>query len=85
MQSETSAQNVFPLISFHLWAIRDVVAWWGTWGTLGLDPQSTSLILHTFHECLTFFLIKVYISENDNKHTSLRSINSSNIATITMI
>jgi hypothetical protein len=85
MQSETSPQNVFPLISFYLWAISDVVAWWRTWETLGLDPQSTSLILHTFHECLTFFLIQVCTSENDNKHTSLRSINSSNVATITMI
>jgi hypothetical protein len=26
MQSETNAQNVFPLISFHLCAISDVVA-----------------------------------------------------------
>jgi hypothetical protein len=85
MQSETSAQNVFPLISFHLWAISDVVAWWRTWGTLGLDPQPTSLILHTFHECLTLFFIQICIFENDNKHTSLRSIYSSNVKTITMI
>jgi hypothetical protein len=85
LQFESSAQNVSPMISFHLWDISDVVAWWRTWGTLGLDPQSTSLILHTFHECLTFFLIHVRISENDNKHTSLRNINSSNVETITMI
>jgi hypothetical protein len=51
MQSESSAQNVLALISFHLWAKCDVVAWWRTGGTLGLGPQSTSLVLHALHVC----------------------------------
>ena len=55
LQSESSLQNVLELISFHLWAQSDVVACWRTWGTLGLGPQSTSLVLHAFHVCLALF------------------------------
>jgi hypothetical protein len=51
VQSKSSVQNVLALISFHLWAKSDVVAWWRTCGTLGLGPQSTSLVLHAFHVC----------------------------------
>jgi hypothetical protein len=51
MQSESSAQNVLALISFHLSAKSDVVAWWRTCGTLVLGPQSTSVVLHAFHVC----------------------------------
>jgi hypothetical protein len=51
VQSESSVQNVLALISFHLWAKSDVVAWWRMCGTLGLGPQSTSLVLHAFHVC----------------------------------
>ena len=39
LQSESSAQNVLALISFHLWAKSDVVALWRTWETLGLVPN----------------------------------------------
>ena len=85
MQSESSVQNVLALISFHLWAKSDVVAWWRTWRTLGLGPQSTSLILHAFHVCLTLFLIHVCISENVNKQTSWCSNNSSNVLNTMMI
>jgi hypothetical protein len=70
MQSESSAQNVLALISFHLWAKSDVVAWWRTCGTPGLGPQSTSLVIHAFHVCWAPFLIHVSISENDNQQTS---------------
>jgi hypothetical protein len=51
VQSESSVQNVLALISFHLWAKSDVVAWCRTCGTLGLGPKSTSLVLHAFHVC----------------------------------
>jgi hypothetical protein len=51
MQSESGAQNVLALISFHLWAKSDVVASWRAWGLLGFGPQSTSLVLHGFHMC----------------------------------
>jgi hypothetical protein len=60
-------------------------AWWRTWGTLGLGPQSTSLILHALYVCLILFLIHVCISEKDNEHTSWRTINSSKLAKIIMI
>ena len=78
-------QNVLDWISFFPWAKRDMVAWWRTLGILGLGPQSTSLVLHAFHVCLTVFLIHVYISEIDNEYTSWCSINSSNVSHIIMI
>src|SRR5688572_21599766 len=78
-------QNVLDWISFFPWAKSDVVAWWRTLGILGLGPQSTSLVLHAFHVCLTLFLIHVCISEIDNEYTSWCSINSSNVSHIIMI
>src|SRR5688572_31876205 len=78
-------QNVLDWISFFPWAKSDVVAWWRTLGILGIGPQSTSLVLHAFHVCLTLFLIHVCISEIDNEHTSWCSINSSNVSHVIMI
>jgi hypothetical protein len=69
MESESNAQNVLALISFHLWAKSDVDVWWTMWGTFELGPQSTSLVLHAFHVCLVLFLIQVCIYEKDNEHT----------------
>jgi hypothetical protein len=82
MQSESSVQNVLDLISFHFWAKSDMMAWWQMRGTLGLGPQSTSLV---FHVCLALFFIQVHIPENYNEQTSWCSNNSSNIETILMI
>ena len=78
-------QNVLDWNSFFPWAKSDVVAWWRTLGILGLGPQSTSLVLHAFHVCLTLFLIHVCISEIDNERTSWCSINSSNVSNAIMI
>jgi hypothetical protein len=62
-----------------------MVDWWGTLGIHGIGPQSTSLVLHTFHVCLILFLIHVCISENDNEYTSWRNINLSNVSNTIMI
>ena len=75
-------------VRFNLFLTLDqnvVVAWWGMLGIHGIGPQSTSLVLHTFQVCLVPFLIHVCISENNNKHTSWRNINSSNESNTIMI
>ena len=54
-------------------------------GILVLGPQSTSLVLHDFYVSLTLLLIHVYISENNNEHTSWCSINSLNVSNTIMI
>ena len=80
LQSESSPSecvkfNLFPTLGQIV-----VVALRGTLRIHGIGPQSTSLVLHThtFYACLVPFLIHVCISENNNKHTSWCSINSSN-------
>jgi hypothetical protein len=86
MQSESNIQNVLDLDSFFPCTKSDVLAWWRILGIYGIDPQSTSLVLHAFLVCLILFSIHVCISENNNENTSWRSINSSNVSnTIMMI
>jgi hypothetical protein len=85
LQYESNIQNVLDLDSFFSCTKSDVGAWWRTLAILGLVPQSTCLVLHAFHVCLILFLIHVCISENDDEHTSWRSINSSNVSNTIMI